>query len=114
MVDDLEYKLFTLPGHDYFTPYLDAIAEVLSESQNDILIMGHTDDTPVGNGAYPSNWELSLYRGISILDYFLATQLIDSDRLSVGGYGASRPLYLNKTPEKRTLNRRAEIIIKVL
>ena len=31
-VNDVEYKLFTLPGHDYYAPYLDAIAEDLPET----------------------------------------------------------------------------------
>ena len=48
-------------------PVLDALAEAIDGCTNDILIMGHTDDLPVKNNLFKSNWELSSYRGLSIL-----------------------------------------------
>jgi chemotaxis protein MotB len=95
-------------------PVLDVIAEAVNACPNDILIMGQTDDTPIRSQIYPSNWELSAYRGLSVLDYFLKEKGLLPSRFSVGGYGSSRPLYPNTTAENRALNRRVEIIFKHL
>lgn len=94
-------------------PVLDAIADTIESCSNDILIMGHTDNTPIKNDLYPSNWELSAYRGISVLEYFLGKE-IPPERFAVGGYGSSRPKVPNDTFENRSLNRKVEIIFKPL
>ena len=93
-------------------PVLDIIADAIEECPNDILIMGQTDNTPVKSEIYRSNWELSVYRGISVLDYFLKKKGLSPSRFSVGGYGSSRPLFPNTTQKNRSLNRRVEIIFK--
>lgn len=98
----------------YVFPFLDSIANAITSYPNDILIMGHTDSIPFQNKLYRSNWELSLYRGLSVLEYFLKEKKLSSDRIFVGGYGPSRPLYPNDTPKNRALNRRVEIIFKHL
>jgi len=95
-------------------PFLDSIAETIESCPNEILIMGHTDNIPIRSRLYGSNWELSLYRGLSVLEYFLREKGLSPSRFSVGGYGASRPLHPNDTPQKRALNRRVEIIFKHL
>lgn len=93
---------------------LDIIADAIETCPNDILIMGMTDNTPIKSKIYPSNWELSVYRGLSVLDYFLKEKKLSPSRFSVGGYGDSKPLYPNNTPENRSQNRRVEIIFKHL
>ena len=93
---------------------LDVIADAIAKCPNDILIMGHTDNTPIKSKLYPSNWELSAYRGLSVLNYFLKKKGLSPERFSVGGYGFSRPLYPNTTLKNRALNRRVEIIFKHL
>jgi chemotaxis protein MotB len=67
---------------------------------------------PVHSELYESQWELSAYRGLSVLEYFLKEKGLSPSRFSVGGYGPSRPLYPNDTPKDRALNRRVEIIFK--
>lgn len=95
-------------------PVLDTIATAIASCPNSILIMGHTDNAPVQGKLYESKWELSSYRGLSVLEYFLKEKGLSPSRFSVGGYGPSRPLYPNDTPENRALNRRIEIIFKNL
>ena len=95
-------------------PVLDIIADTIQGCPNDILIMGHSDNTPIKNEIYGSNWELSAYRGMSVLDYFLTQKKLSSSRFSVGGSGSSRPLYPNTNQENRSLNRRVEIVFKHL
>jgi chemotaxis protein MotB len=95
-------------------PVLNIIADAIKTCPNNILIMGQTDNIPVRSKIYPSNWELSAYRGLSVLDYFINQKGLSPSRFSVGGYGSSRPLYPNITPKNRALNRRVEIIFKHL
>jgi len=93
-------------------PILEAISRAIDASTNDILIMGHTDDVPIKNERYDSNWELSADRGLSVLDYYVRDKGLPPSRFTVGGYGPSRPLLPNSTPKNRALNRRVEIIFK--
>ena len=95
-------------------PVLEIIADAIEACPNDILIMGHSDNIPVKDEIYRSNWELSAYRGISVLDYFLTHKKLSSSRFSVGGSGSSRPLHPNTNQENRSLNRRVEIVFKHL
>lgn len=93
---------------------LKSIAEAIDDNANDILIMGHTDSTPIKSGRYASNWELSNYRGLAVLNYFIIQAKLDPRRFAVGGYGFSRPLKPNDTIENRSTNRRVEIIFQPL
>jgi len=93
---------------------LNSIARAIDENMNDILIMGHTDSTPIKSGRYPSNWELSNYRGLAVLNYFIKEAKLNPQRFAVGGYGFSRPLKPNDTVDNRSTNRRVEIIFQPL
>ena len=93
---------------------LDSITTAIATCTNDILIMGHTDNIPIHSGVFQSNWELSTYRGLSVLEYFVEKKELPPSRFSAGGYGPSRPLYPNDTERNRALNRRVEIIFKHL
>ena len=93
---------------------LDSIAESIASCSNAMLIMGHTDNVPIRSRLYESNWELSLHRGLTILDYFLEEKQLPPSRFSVGGYGPSRPVSSNATPEGRASNRRVEIVFRHL
>ncbi|MDY7038004.1 MAG: flagellar motor protein MotB [Thermodesulfobacteriota bacterium] len=95
-------------------PFLNSIADTIEACPNDILIMGHTDNIPFQSTLYESNWELSLYRGLSVLSFFLEEKGLSPLRFSVGGYGPSRPLKPNDTPKNRVANRRVEIIFRQL
>lgn len=93
-------------------PILDAVADAIYECPNDILIMGHTDNIPIKSKLYKTNWELSAYRGLSVLYYFLKEKGLSPSRFYVGGYGSFRPVYPNDTAKSRSMNRRVEIIFK--
>lgn len=91
-------------------PYLDKISKTLPKDY-DIQIEGHTDNLPIHNAQFASNWELSALRGINVLKYMVNHCNIDSNRLSVAGYGEFRPIADNSTPEGRSQNRRVDIIL---
>ncbi|MDD2804050.1 MAG: OmpA family protein [Elusimicrobiales bacterium] len=77
-----------------------------------VSVEGHTDNAPVFYGGdFSSNWELSLYRAISVID-FLVQQGNDPGRFAAAGHGEFKPLFPNDTPEHQAENRRVEIIIR--
>ena len=91
-------------------PHLKKLSETLPKDY-DIQIEGHTDNLKINNHEFSSNWELSAFRGINVLKYLIDSCGIDSDRLSVAGYGEFRPIATNDTAEGRSQNRRVDIIL---
>lgn len=91
---------------------LDIITTIITETNNDILIEGHTDNVPIKNrNEFESNWELSTARAVSVVKYFINTKQLNPTRFSVKGYGEYNPLVENDTPENRAVNRRVDILI---
>ncbi|MBD3390412.1 MAG: OmpA family protein [Chitinivibrionales bacterium] len=80
----------------------------------EIRVEGHTDDTPINTREYPSNWELSAARALSVVKFMKNDLGVDPARLSAVGYGEHRPLVPNTTPENRQKNRRIEIYVEYL
>ncbi len=111
-------EMFFHPGRaeikSQMLPFLDTVAEAIEVSANEIVIVGHTDSVPTQGGGYDSNRTLSLKRAMAVLDYFVQIKRLSPARFTVGGYGASRPLVPNNTPENRRKNRRVDIIFKYL
>jgi chemotaxis protein MotB len=89
---------------------LAAIAKVISQVDNQVIITGHTDSVPVEAPPFYSNWGLSAARALAVLSYF-ESKGIKGSRLSAYGMGAGRPIAANSTEEGRKLNRRVEITI---
>lgn len=90
---------------------LDSLASVLASFRNDIRVEGHTDNVPIHNLQYPSNWHLSVSRAMNTAYYLIGDNRIDPERLSVTGYSEYRPLAPNTSDENRTRNRRVDIVI---
>ncbi len=93
-------------------PILDKILEMTQQWPNKIRIEGHTDDLPIHTSTYPSNWELSTARALSVLRYFLHKGHVEPQRLAAVGYGQYHPLVPNTSPKNRAKNRRVEIYIE--
>lgn len=80
-------------------------------------IEGHTDDVPIYNRKYRSNWELSVARASGIARYFIEDKFAP-DRLKASGYADTKPLAPNldengePLPENRNINRRIVLRIK--
>lgn len=92
-------------------PMIQRIAEVLSAIPNEIVVQGHTDDEPIRNGQFPSNWELSTSRAAAIVR-LLESEGVDPARMSAQGYAATRPLVPNVSEEDRAVNRRVVILVR--
>jgi chemotaxis protein MotB len=93
-------------------PIIKRLGKIIESTTNDILIIGHTDNLPIRSDRYRSNWDLSFYRSLSFLNYFLQEAKIPPERFSVGGAGDSQPRFPNTTSENRKKNRRVEIIFR--
>lgn len=89
---------------------LQAIAVVLKDQRNDMEIDGYTDDVPISNPLFASNWELSAVRASSVAREFMAGGIAEN-RLMVVGYGSNKPIMPNDSVENRARNRRVEVVI---
>lgn len=87
-----------------------AITPMLLDNDLTVQIEGHTDDVPINNIFFSSNWELSAIRATSVLEVF-SHGGVDDKRLSATGFGSSRPLTTNTTTEGKAVNRRVSIMI---
>jgi outer membrane protein OmpA-like peptidoglycan-associated protein len=93
-----------------FYPVLNSVALVLKKFNRTLVdVYGHTDST----GGAQHNYDLSQRRALSVANY-LSGQGVDSRRFAVTGFGATRPIADNGTPEGRALNRRVEIQLSPL
>jgi chemotaxis protein MotB len=90
---------------------LDEIADVVRKMPYPIRVEGHTDNVPINTKRFPSNWELSTVRAVNVLKFFADAGRIDPRRLSAVGYGESKPLVANDSPQSRAKNRRVEIVL---
>ena len=89
---------------------LRAVAQHLSKEPFNLEITGHTDNVPISNSAFASNWELSAVRATSVVR-LLAENGIAPARLFAIGREASQPIASNDTAEGRARNRRVELMI---
>ncbi|MEM7286128.1 MAG: flagellar motor protein MotB [Actinomycetota bacterium] len=92
---------------------LGAVAPVLDQLDNLLVIEGHTDNVPTNGSQWPSNWELSTARATNVLRYLLEIEGLPAARLSASGFADTRPRDTNDTPEGRAQNRRVEVVILV-
>jgi chemotaxis protein MotB len=73
-------------------------------------VEGHTDNIPISNEKFPSNWELAAARAI-VVTKALVDGGVSSGRLSGASYADARPVADNTSPEGRSANRRIEIVV---
>ena len=90
---------------------LGGVSEIVNRFDCEIRVEGHTDDSPISTSRFPSNWELSIARAMSVIRYFAEVSGISPRRLVAVGAGEHKPLVPNDTPMNRKRNRRVEIIL---
>lgn len=92
---------------------LKAIASVLKNDNHAIEVEGHTDNVPIKNSTFPSNWELSAVRASTVVRLF-SENGVDAGRLTAVGQGPKQPVGSNDTAEGRSRNRRVTVMILAL
>lgn len=103
-------------GHTAIKPAgrdaLVAIASVLRTIQGRTFqVAGDTDNVPIQNSFFPSNWELSTARAVAVVKLLVA-QGVDPHALSAAGYGEYDPVAGNDSADGRAKNRRIEITLQ--
>ncbi|MGH9407604.1 MAG: flagellar motor protein MotB [Terriglobia bacterium] len=90
---------------------LSKIGAILSGASQDLRVEGHTDNAPIHNAQYASNWQLSTARATEVLGLLITKFGIAPDRLAAAGYAKYHPVASNATPEGRARNRRVDIVV---
>jgi len=97
--------------HPATLPVLRELASVLGKTAYDVRIEGHTDNVPIHNEEFDSNWELSSARATRIARIFVNTGDIAPGRLSAAGYAEYHPVANNDTDAGRAENRRVDLVV---
>ncbi|MCX9157963.1 flagellar motor protein MotD [Niveibacterium sp. 24ML] len=90
---------------------LSAVGSVVAQGDFPIRVEGHTDNIPIANSAFASNWELSAVRASSVVRLFIDAG-VDARRMTVAGYADQRPVADNSTADGRLRNRRVSIHVE--
>ena len=91
-------------------PLIDQIAKILADLRYQIQVNGFTDNVPIHNAQFDSNWDLSATRAISVVKRFVAAG-IDPTLLVGAGFSEYHPVAPNNTTEGKTANRRVSIVV---
>lgn len=111
ILDDILFSSGKAELSEYSRIILHKIAGILKSLKNDIRIEGHTDNVPIANTVYPSNWHLSVERATNTAYHLMSREGLEPGRVSVVGYSEYHPVATNETPDGRANNRRVDIII---
>ena len=90
---------------------VDRLAKVVGPRSENLRIEGHTDNVPIHNAHFPSNWELSTARATELVRMFIVRYHLEPNRLSAAGFAEYHPVDDNDIPEGRARNRRIDIVI---
>lgn len=87
------------------------VSAALAEFPDRIFqVEGHTDNVPINSDRFPSNWELSTARAVSVVKILIEGGVAPTN-MSGAGYGEFQPRAENDTAENKALNRRIEIVM---
>ncbi len=111
---DIKSKLLFFSGEAALqakaTPVLKKISEVLRKNTNIIHVEGHTDNIPIETIEFPSNWDLSAARAVSVVRELIYDG-IKPARLAAVGYGDNHPIADNRLESGRFKNRRVTLVV---
>ncbi len=87
------------------------IASILSRVPQRVVVSGHTDNVPISNAQFESNWDLSSRRSLNFMKFLMELVPMKPERFMTVGYAEYRPVAPNDTEENRAKNRRVEILL---
>lgn len=94
-----------------FLPALTKIANLIDNNSGEVTISGHTDNVPIANERFRSNWDLSTSRAVSVAHELLQIAELNPENVIVTGHADTRPRAPNDSVENRAKNRRVDIAI---
>jgi chemotaxis protein MotB len=89
----------------------DRIAAMLRQRGYRLRIEGHTDNVPIHNSQFSSNWELSTARATEVVRLLMVRDGFDPNQLSAAGYAEYHPIASNNIASGRAMNRRVDVVI---
>ena len=96
---------------EQFNPVLIKISNMIKDLDNEIKISGHTDNVPINNQKFHSNWDLSYGRASNVMNFMIDKCHLSPDKFSIQAYGQFRAKYDNETEDGRAKNRSVDILI---
>jgi len=87
------------------------LADILRQTDREIRIEGHTDNVPIHNARFSSNWDLSAARATATVRLLIQSYSLKPELLGASGYAEYRPVAGNDSPQGRAANRRVDIVI---
>jgi chemotaxis protein MotB len=90
---------------------LDVLAPVLRDLPDSLQIDGHTNQVPVKPKFYPTDWELSAARAITVLRHLNESGKVPAARMSAAAFGHERPLIDPERKGSQQLNKRVDIVV---
>lgn len=108
--------LFDIGGADILPavyPMMKKIASSLKnlENDNNIRVVGHSDNIPIHTDKFRSNWDLSSMRAINVMNFMVQEANLNPKHISIQAYAEFMPKFDNSTAEGRGKNRRVEILV---
>ncbi len=94
-----------------FEDILLRVGKVLRTTKGKITVAGHTDNRPIHNYYFLSNWDLSAMRAVVVMRELHELAEIREQRFKVEGNADTMPIVPNNTPANRSRNRRVEIML---
>ncbi len=94
---------------------LERIAAAIKKNRGDgtkVHIEGHTDNVPIHTSEFSDNLILSKARAQALVEFLVKYLGVDGSTLEAEGFGDSRPVADNATPEGRAVNRRVVVVIR--
>jgi len=92
-------------------PAFSRMARLLAQHDYQVRIEGHTDNVPIHNSQFSSNWELSTSRATEMVRLLITRYQMKPEQLSAAGYAEYHPAASNESPQGRALNRRVDVVI---
>lgn len=109
--DKIAFRPGSATLKDGFEDILLRIGRILRTTTGKITVAGHTDNQPIHNYYFMSNWDLSAMRAVVVMRELHELAEIREQRFKVEGNADTMPLVANDSPEHRAQNRRVEIIL---
>ncbi|MDB0600435.1 OmpA family protein [Tenacibaculum maritimum] len=110
--DKLLFKSGSYAITDKASSVLQKVATVVNgQPEMDVMIEGHTDDTPINTAMVKDNWDLSVKRSTAIVRALQNQYGVAPSRLIAAGRSSYVPLVSNDSPANKSKNRRTKIII---
>ena len=93
------------------TRVLDVLAPVLRRLPTQLEIDGHTNQVKVKPKYYPTDWELSAARAVTVLRYLAERGGVGASRMEASAFGHEKPLVNPSLPRSQMLNKRVDIVV---